>query len=104
MNVPNQGCVICDSTWGNYWAEVEGQNMFFCCEICAIQFRNLVDEVKRRTGWKTIEEVKIRGDYRGRKCHATSTDSQSYSFIIRFNSEGGIQKFNELEKDHRSPD
>lgn len=96
MKVPQEGCVICDSTWGNYWDDVEGQRMFFCCEICAVQFKNLVNEVKRRTGWSTIEEVKIKGDYRGRECHATSPDGASYAFFIRFNSSGEIQKFREI--------
>jgi YHS domain-containing protein len=95
LKVPEKGCVICDSTWGNYWEEIEGQRMFFCCDLCAIQFKNLVDEVKRRTGWQTIEEVKIKGDYGGRECEAVSPDGKRYGFFIMFNSDGGIQKFAE---------
>ncbi len=95
MRVPNEGCVICGATWGNYWREIEGQRMFFCCEICAVEFQNMIDEVKRRTGWKSVEEIKIEGDQRGRNCAAIS-GSKRYPFFIRFNSEGQIQAFSEV--------
>jgi len=91
LKVP-EGCAICQSTWGNYWAEVEGQRMFFCCEICEVEFRNMIEEVKRRTGWKKIDEFKIEGDQRGRICTALS-DAQSYNFFIRFNPRGAIETF-----------
>ena len=92
MKVPEEGCVICDATWGNYWAEIDGQRMFFCCDICANEFRNMVDEVKHRAGWKTIDEVKMTGDYRGRNCTALSGDSK-YSFYVRFDANGNIVTF-----------
>ncbi len=94
MKVHEQGCALCEATWGNYWAEVYGQKLFFCCEICAIQFKNMVNEVKRRTGWKNIEEIKIRGDYTGRECTAL-TEDYSYRFFIMFDSKGEIQTFAE---------
>jgi YHS domain-containing protein len=89
-----EGCAICESTWGNYWAEVEGQKMFFCCEICETEFRNMIEEVKHRTGWKTIDEVKIKGDQKGRDCAALS-GKQTYRYFIRFNSRGEIETFKE---------
>jgi hypothetical protein len=88
-----EGCAICESTWGDYWEEVEGQRMFFCCEICAVQFKNMINEVKKRTGWESIGEIKIRGDYRGREVTALRNDSSAYKFLIRFGSKGEIQKF-----------
>jgi hypothetical protein len=95
LKVTERGCAICGSTWGNYWEKIEGERMFFCCELCAIQFKNLISEVKHRTGWQGIEEVKIKGDYRGRECEAVSPNGRRFYFFIRFNSEGGIQKFAE---------
>lgn len=92
MRVPEAGCALCEATWGNYWAEVEGQRMFFCCDICEIELRNMVNEVKRRTGWKTIDEIKITGDHRGRECTALFKNS-SYHFFIRFDSQGAIETF-----------
>jgi hypothetical protein len=87
-----EGCAICQSTWGDYWAEVEGQRIFFCCELCEVEFRNMLQEIKRRTGWVTIDEVQIVGDHRGRECTALSKNS-AYSFFVRFNSKGGIETF-----------
>lgn len=93
MRADVKGCGICGSTWGDHWEEVEGKRMFFCCSLCAAQFRNMLGEVKRRTGWRSVEEVRIRGDYRGRECTAISPDGEEYSFAIWFDSEGGIQRF-----------
>ena len=71
MRVKEKGCVICGATWGDYWEEVEGQRLFFCCDICAREFTNMVRTVKERTGWTTIDEIKTEGDYRGRVCRAS---------------------------------
>lgn len=93
MKVPESACALCDSEWGDYWEEVDGQRMFFCCVICARAFDNMVQEVKRRTGWKTLDEIKIVGDFRGRECTALR-GSETYGFRIRFNSETGeIERF-----------
>ncbi len=94
MKLP-EGCAICQSTWGNYWAEVDGQRMFFCCDICEVEFRNMLEEVKRRTGWRVIDEIEIVGDTRGRECTATST-GKMYRFQVRFNSRGEVDNFSEL--------
>ncbi len=95
MKVP-EGCAICQSTWGDYWAEVEGQRMFFCCDLCEIEFRNMVEQIKQRTGWRQIDEVRITGDHRGRDCIALSKNS-AYRFFILFNSRGSIETFQESE-------
>ncbi|MGH2638372.1 MAG: TA0938 family protein, partial [Rhabdochlamydiaceae bacterium] len=87
-----EGCAICGSTWGDYWREIEGERMFFCCEICYFQFQNMIDEVKRKTSWNTVDSVQIEGDYRGRECIAKS-GANSYAFLITFKSNGDIQKF-----------
>ncbi len=93
MKVPEAACALCDSEWGNHREEVDGQRMFFCCWICARAFDNMVREVKLRSGWKTIDEIKIVGDYRGRECTAVHGD-ETYEFRIRFDSESGeIESF-----------
>lgn len=94
MKVSEDGCALCGSTWGNYWAEIEGQRMFFCCSICAVQFQNMVHEVKQKTGWKTIGQLETRGDYSGRNCTAFYR-GESYRFFIKFDSRGEIQTFDE---------
>lgn len=86
------GCAICDSTWGNVWEEVEGERMFFCCQVCVTQFRRLLERVKQVTGWSTVESLEISGDRRGRTCVAGSGGS-SFRFFIAFNPQGGIRTF-----------
>jgi hypothetical protein len=94
LKVP-KGCAICGATWGDHWADVEGQRMFFCCEICETEFRNMIQEVKRRTGWKTIDEIKLEGDQRERECTALASN-RAYRFMIGFDSRGAIRNFREL--------
>ncbi len=99
MKVPEGACALCDSEWGDHWEEIDGQRMFFCCWICARAFDNMVQEVRRRTGWGTIDEIGIVGDYRGRDCTALSGD-EIYRFKLRFNSETGeIVHFEENPSD-----
>ena len=92
MRVPEKGCALCEATWGDYWEEVEGQRMFFCCDICAVEFKNMIREVRSHTGWKNIDEIKMTGDYQGRDCTAVSSD-RKYAFFIRFDSKGEVQAF-----------
>jgi Ta0938 len=66
--------------------------MFFCCDICAVEFGNMVNEVKKRTGWKTVDEIKMTGNYRGRECTALY-QGRRYGFNIRFDSKGRIDLF-----------
>ncbi len=68
--------------------------MLFCCDICAVEFKNMINEVKKKTGWKTIDEIKMKGNYRGRDCTALYA-GKKYSFSIRFDSKGGIDVFTE---------
>jgi putative zinc binding protein len=89
------GCAICNSTWGDFWADVDGERMFFCCELCAVQFRGLVERIKRETGWRTIESLDIAGDRRGRSCHATG-GGDSFRCRFAFNPQGEIRRFERL--------
>jgi hypothetical protein len=54
----------------------------------------MIGEVKRRTGWKAIDEIKLKGDQRLRECTAISGNS-TYSYSIGFNSQGAIRIFDE---------
>jgi hypothetical protein len=92
MKVRADGCVTCGATWGDYWEEVGGQRMFFCCDVCAAEFKNLVKGVKDRTGWNEIDEIQMEGSYRGRLCSARRLDG-SYEFFVRFGDDGGVLSF-----------
>lgn len=90
------GCAICNSTWGNVWAEVEGERLFFCCDLCVVQYRNLLERIKRDAGWSRVDSIEIAGDRRGRSCQVTSgTDLRRFDF--GFNSEGMILRFYRVE-------
>jgi Ta0938 len=93
-----RGCAICDSTWGNVWEEVEGERMFFCCSICVVQFRGLVDRIERETGWPRLDEIEISGDRRGRTCVARA-GAESVRVRVTFNPEGELLRFERLAPD-----
>lgn len=92
MKVNYEGCAICDSTWGNVWEKVEGTRLFFCCSLCALQFRGLVERIKASTGWTRIDTIEIRGDRSGRTCRA-GWKSSTAEFSFAFNSEGKLRRF-----------
>jgi hypothetical protein len=92
LKVNYQGCAICDSTWGNVWEVVEGERLFFCCDLCTVQFRCLVDRIKAETGWSRIDAVEIAGDRRGRTCRASSGDRE-FRCSFAFNPEGRLRRF-----------
>jgi putative zinc binding protein len=86
------GCAICNSTWGNVWEEVEGERLFFCCDLCVVQYRGLIHRIKQETGWDRIDSIEIAGDRRGRTCAVTSGESAA-KFVFAFNPEGHILRF-----------
>ncbi|MGI0071879.1 MAG: TA0938 family protein [Thermoplasmata archaeon] len=89
------GCALCASTWGNLWEEVEGERMFFCCSVCAVQLRRLVGRIKETTGWPLIEGLEIEGDRRGRTCVAQNGTS-TVRVRVTFTSEGELLRFERL--------
>lgn len=91
------GCAICNSTWGNVWAEVEGERLFFCCDLCVVQYRGLLERVKFDTGWSQIDSMDIAGDRRGRTCEVSSGGVRA-RFDFAFNPEGKILRFRRAER------
>jgi putative zinc binding protein len=92
MKVRAEGCVICGATWGDFWREIEGQRMFFCCSVCADEFSGMVEKVKKETGWGFIDEIEMNGGFRGRTCVATR-GPDSYGFFVSFNEDGSMRSF-----------
>lgn len=97
MEVSNKrGCALCDATWGQYWDDVDGQRMVFCCSICASAFKNMVKAVKENNSWAGIDTLDISGNNNvGRKCSA-SAGGRVYRFYIRFHDDGSIEDFHSL--------
>ena len=92
MKVNYTGCALCDSNWGDLWAEVEGEKLFFCCDICLLQFRQVIDRLRTETGWTQIDSIEFAGDRRGRSCRATG-NGLTYRCSFAFNAEGLIREF-----------
>ncbi len=66
--------------------------MFFCCNICADAYENMIKELKKTTGWQTIDYVELSGNYRlGRTCRATSGEEEIRYFFRHEN--GQITEF-----------
>lgn len=91
-----RGCAICGATWGDYWEEVEGTRTFFCCEVCAAQFKNLLSRIKEATGWASIDGIAVKGDFRGRVVTAESK-SEAQTFFVAFDPKGAVRNFFKLE-------
>ncbi|MBP1357270.1 MAG: TA0938 family protein [Sulfolobus sp.] len=91
-----KGCALCGATWGEYYDVVDGENLFFCCDYCALEFKNMINEIRKRTGWSKIDELVINGNYyTGRTCIAKN-EGKEYKFYIKFNDKAGIETFREL--------
>ncbi|AWR95737.1 TA0938 family protein [Acidianus brierleyi] len=91
------GCALCGATWGDYYEEIDGEKLFFCCDVCATEFKNMIEEIKRRTGWKKIDELSIEGNYyKGRNCVA-KTEGREYKFYVKFGDDAEIETFKEIE-------
>ena len=90
-----EGCGLCNATWGEYWREIDGDNMFFCCNICADIFETMANNVKESTGWEKIDYVELHGNYSaGRECEA-GNGKESFRYYFRTYSNG---KFITFEK------
>jgi Ta0938 len=90
------GCAICNSTWGNVWADVEGERLFFCCDLCVTQYRELIGRVRKATGWDRIESIEIAGDRRGRTAEVVAgTDRARFAFA--FTAEGKLLHFRAVD-------
>lgn len=92
MRINYTGCAICDSTWGNVWEEVEGERRFFCCAVCAAQFKALLGRLRERTGWERIDALEISGDRRGRTVVAARGEER-FRCAVAFNAQGEIRWF-----------
>ncbi|WP_292319237.1 TA0938 family protein [Caldisphaera sp.] len=90
------GCALCGGTWGNHYEIIEGDNLFFCCDICAKAFKNIINEAKKRGKLNKIDYIDIKGNfYKGRTIEAKDSE-RSYKFYVKFSDEGDIIELKEL--------
>ncbi len=91
-----EGCALCNATWGEYYREIEGEKMFFCCNICADILENMVKTVKKETGWNKIDYIELNGNYsKGRTCTAKSVNDE-FKYYYRTYSDGKLMEFKKL--------
>ncbi len=90
-----EGCGLCNATWGEYWRDIDGESMLFCCDVCADIFQTMVNKVKENTGWNSIDSVNLVGNYnKGRECSAKN-GNEEFKYYFRTYSNG---KFITFEK------
>ena len=92
MKINSEGCALCNSTWGNYWRKIENQKIFFCCNVCADLFENLLIRVKQILESDKIDEIQLEGNSKSRKIFV-KINSITYKGEICFRL-GKITKFN----------
>ena len=70
---PGRGCALCGAEWGDHRANVQGEELRFCCDACASFYRLAVEELCRRTGWPRVDQLfleSVRGtEGDGWACH-----------------------------------
>ena len=91
-----RGCTFCGATWGDYWEEFDGKELFFCCEVCAKEYRAVLAEAKRLTGWGGVEALTMEGDYRGRTC-TVRKGGEARRFMISFFDDGKVRTVIDLD-------
>ncbi|HZY71045.1 MAG TPA: TA0938 family protein [Thermoplasmata archaeon] len=88
MKLREDGCVLCGSTWGDVRAKVDGERRFFCCEVCARQFTNLLRRVREASGWDRLDALEISGDRRGRVAVAhRGAEERRFAFVFGYDAE-----------------
>ena len=94
MKVNLTGCALCDSTWGDYYKEIENSKLFFCCDVCASIFSDIVNRVKTAYDLTFIDYLEIQGNYKKRNVKVYSNGKEFFSEFSFLN--GKIINFNDL--------
>jgi hypothetical protein len=92
LRAKGDGCALCESTWGDYFEEVEGTRWFFCCALCAKEFRLLCTRIREDTRWPTIDELALEGGRYGRMAVARY-GAGTARYEVRFDVEGELSRF-----------
>jgi Ta0938 len=92
MDPPPEGCRWCGSTWGDVWEEVEGRRDFFCCGLCASEWRTLLGAIRRATRWPSVDRVELQGGRWGRGGRAYR-GAEQLEFRVVFTPEGRLRTF-----------
>ena len=81
MKVNFTGCTLCDSTWGDYYETIEDTKLFFCCDVCASQYRQIITVLKEKLSLGRIDEFHITGNPRKRTFRLFSEGNEFTGYI-----------------------
>lgn len=95
MKVNYKGCALCGSMWGHYYKTIEDTKLFFCCEVCASLFTDIVMKIKENYKISTISEIILQGNSRERSLNVFS-DENHFQGRITF-SNGKIKDFIKID-------
>nr|WP_297215601.1 TA0938 family protein [Thermoplasma sp.] len=87
------GCALCGATWGDHHEEMFGEDLFFCCDICAAEFRNMIEKALQNTPINKIDELRINGNYRDGRHVVINNEKNSLSFYVKFGPGAVIEEF-----------
>lgn len=85
-------CVLCGSRWGNVLETIDGHALFFCCSICARQYRETSERIRSTTGRARLDRLAWEGDRRGRIVTAR-WDGTVRRYSVLYNPEGKLLRF-----------
>ena len=97
MKINNSGCALCNSTWGDYYKIIEDTQLFFCCEVCADLYQDIVYKIKKTYQISKIDYLEVEGNSKERIFKGTS-DQKVFKGKIHF-SKGKVVRFQDMSKD-----
>jgi hypothetical protein len=103
MDPPAEGCRLCASTWGDWWETIDGRREFFCCELCARQWRCMLEEIRRATGWTEIDGVALAGGRWGRTGLARRGAAR-FAFRMAFTPQAELRRFEAIALEALPPE
>lgn len=83
MLTNNTGCALCNSTWGNHYETIENEKLFFCCDVCANLFQEIIISLKNLYSMDKIYKLELQGNPRLRTYEVKSI-TESHKGKITF--------------------
>lgn len=95
MKINFTGCALCNSTWGDYHGKIEDTELFFCCDVCYVIYKQIVERIKKEYFLKSIDYLEIDGNPSERTFKAVN-NNKTFTGKINF-LKGNIIRFQSSE-------
>ena len=92
----SEKCELCGSEWGDHWETVNSENLKFCCEICAIEYKNLIDSIDEDVKDNFDKIISITGNKYERICNVKLKENGVAQYRFNFNSIGELRTFDKI--------